>query len=248
MILLMHSQKIIKTAKTRCIAMRKHNEAHYLPGAVTTVNNCALTARLSKVTLPFVCRTFKSTASSHVSFILITCSLPPLPPHFSPTVQLHPRSPLCFSFFSCVFLYVPALRHPSLSLNCGFTADCSLFLSLSPALPPVQVHRTEWLATLRLPPSPHSEYCHANFTDRHCVENFRGRGLLFPRSALICFGGGQSKCVWCMRGKKGKNGDRKRRREQNSCVIVRVLRVELWEIDTSLDWGYKSCAVCMWRR
>lgn len=34
-----------------------------------------------------------------------------------------------------------------------------------------------------------------------------------------------------------------RRREQDSCVIVRVWRVELCEIDTSLDWGSKSCAV-----
>ncbi len=139
-----------------------------------------------------MCRTLKSTASSHVSFILITCSLPPLPPRFSPTVQLHPRSPVFqFLVFFCMcrlFVTPPFL----LTVLSQLTV---LSFSLSPALPPVQVHRTEWLATLRLPPSPHSEYCHANFTDRHRVENFCGRGLLFPRSALICFGGGQSKCV-----------------------------------------------------
>ncbi len=40
---------------------------------------------------------------------------------------------------------------------------------------------------------------------------------------------GGSLNVCCMRGKKGKNGDRKRRREPNSCVIVRVLRLaHLW--------------------
>lgn len=143
--------------------------------------------------------------SSHVP-------LPLLPPHFSPTVRLHPRSPLCFRFFLCFSVCAGSSSTPPFLLTV-LSQLTVLSFSLSPALPPVQVHRTEWLATLRLPPSPHSEYYHANFTDRHRVENFRGRGLLFPRSALICFGGGQSN-VWCMRGKKGKNGDGMRRREQ----------------------------------
>lgn len=124
----------------------KHNEAHYLPCSITTVNNNALTARLNKVssspsgvtwlnnskkTLPFVCRTFKSIASSHVSFILITCSPPSAGSQFLSYRSASSSFSSVFQILFLCFSVCAGSSSPLPSLNCAFTADCSLFLSLS---------------------------------------------------------------------------------------------------------------------